>query len=95
MSTKKPPNDRIIANVQERGYCCPLSFFCRNTGKNDSNARLAEKADVGYSTIQFNKRKLRRGEITCTGEANCQFQSFTDAYVHMRNNGEIGEPKDD
>lgn len=92
---KKPPNDRIIANVQAKGYCCPLGFFCQNRLKTDTNARLAVKADVGIATIEFNKRKLKNGQHNCRGENLCQFNFFKDTYVEMRKSGEIGEPKDE
>lgn len=72
----KAPNDRIHKNVEALGYCCPYGFFGCNQRRSDSTTKLARKADLGYSTIKFNRRKIREGEMTCEGKENCMKPDF-------------------
>jgi hypothetical protein len=73
-------NDRINKNVQDLGYCCAFCFFYKNNGKRDSHKRLADKADVGVSTIQFNRRKIRNGQMGCAKLATCQLPQERDKH---------------
>lgn len=69
-------NDRIHKNVTALGYCCPYGFFGCNKRKSDSVSKLAQKADVAHSTIEFNKRKIRNGLMECEGKEGCLRQQF-------------------
>ena len=66
------PNDKINKKAQELGFCCAYAFFKHYSGKRDSHKRLADKTGLGLSTIQYNRRKIRNGEMGCAGESNCQ-----------------------
>lgn len=65
-------NDKITGGVQEKGHCCPFAFFCKRTGKHDSNKRLAREAGVGEKAIEYNKRKFREGTLVCLKLSICQ-----------------------
>lgn len=69
---KNPGNDRITEKVQQLGYCCPLSFFLEHTGNRWPHKKVAYKLGLGHSTIEFNRRKLRAGEMTCTRSGGCK-----------------------
>ena len=58
-------NDRINASARELGYHCAYCFLESHNGKGDSHKKMARMLKVGYSTIEYNRRKIRNGEMTC------------------------------
>jgi hypothetical protein len=66
------PNDKINKAAQEQGYCCAYGYLCAHTGKRDSHKRIANKLGLGVATIEFNRRKIRNGEMVCPGLPKCQ-----------------------
>ena len=77
-SEKLAPNDRINKAAQELGYCCAYLFLCDHSRERDTHAKLASKLKVGVSTIEFNRRKLRNGQLKCLGLSECQKQQGTE-----------------
>jgi hypothetical protein len=70
-------NDKVNKLAQEKGYCCAFVFFETHKGKRDSHKRLANLLGVGVSTIQFNRRKIRNGGMTCPCLKGCQLPENT------------------
>lgn len=68
-------NDKINKAVKDIGYCCPYAFFVLNSSQRDTNKRLAKKVDLSESTMEFNKRRLRNGEIKCQNCDDCQVKT--------------------
>lgn len=65
-------NHRFAVNVKELGYCCAFGFLAVHSKKRHTHQVVAAIASVGKSTIEFNRRKMRNGELSCEGCANCQ-----------------------
>lgn len=65
-------NDRVNKAAQDLGYCCAYGFFCKHIGPRDSHKRLSNKLGVGVSTVEFNRRKIRNGEMSCPNYEKCQ-----------------------
>lgn len=65
-------NDKIVANVQAQGHCCPYAFFCKKQSKHDTNKRLAREAGVTEKAIEWNKKKLREGKLVCLHTDRCE-----------------------
>lgn len=65
-------NDRITKIAVDLGYCCPFAMFKDKEGPRDTHNRVADKLGLSYSTIRFNRRRIRNGELICSNLANCQ-----------------------
>lgn len=70
------PNDKITGVAVELGYCCPYGMLCQMSGKRDSHKRVANKTGLSEVTIQFNRRKIRKGQMVCSGLETCQKDKF-------------------
>lgn len=81
MTTEEKPNarnDKINKACAAIGYCCPYAFFMLNSGKKDTNKRLANKLGISESAIEFNKRRLKDKVLVCQSRDSCQMRHETD-----------------
>ena len=65
-------NDKITKACQEIGFCCPYAFIALHNRPRDTNKRIANKVGLSESAIEFNKRQLKDGKLTCQEREGCK-----------------------
>jgi hypothetical protein len=56
-------NEKITNAVTSLGHCCVFRFLADHPQKRYPHDKLAEMLTLGLSTIEYNRRKFRNGEM--------------------------------